>query len=96
MSTSKVQSLVHHLQDGKFWTKNIISFCNIFISLWALQVKTEDYHDDIHMYYILSISLLRWKNDEIEVIRSNNPQVGKALVLAVRHRGRSKQRIEYY
>ena len=94
MTMSKVQSLVvHHLQDGKFWADNIFDFYNIHISLWTLQVIL----DEDSPLYMLSIclkvdriSMLRWKNDEIEVIRSNNPQVGKALVLAVRHRGRSK------
>jgi len=31
--------------------------------------------------------LYRWKNDEIEAIRTNNPQVGNPLIIAVRHRG---------
>ena len=31
--------------------------------------------------------MTRWKNDEIEAIRSNNPQIGHPLIVAVRHRG---------
>ena len=31
--------------------------------------------------------LLRWKNDEIEAIRSKEPNIGKSLILAARHKG---------
>ena len=43
--------------------------------------------------YILNLfsninQLNRWKNDEIEAIRTNHPQVGHPLILAARHRGK--------
>ena len=34
----------------------------------------------------LSWFWFRWKNDELEAIRTNHPRVGHPLVLAVRHR----------
>ena len=40
------------------------------------------------VYAKLSITFLfRWKNDEIEAIRSDEPKIGEPLILAARHRG---------
>merc|ERR1719320_1738816 len=47
----------------------------------------------IFTHFVLLLSLLccccglyRWKNDEVEIIRTQRPRVGHHLVLAVKHR----------
>ena len=56
--------------------------------LWSLQVKLFIIFVKLNIKCIHSEKwYLRWKNDEIEAIRTNNPQVGNPLIIAVRHRG---------